>query len=159
MLYGGHRDDVTDILRVLLVLEGHADDTTILIEGGASGVARVDGGIDLDGEQIGARVGIALDLDARDHAHRHAHALAALGIAHHRHFVLEARDGAELERRRPFPKALVFDGERGEVTLVRDLAPRGDILARVARLAHLHVRRVRHHVRVREDAHLALVID
>mmetsp|Transcript_89088 Transcript_89088/g.276873 ORF Transcript_89088/g.276873 Transcript_89088/m.276873 type:complete len:228 (-) Transcript_89088:406-1089(-) len=64
VLNRGHGDDIADVLGGLLVLEGHADDPILLVQGGPAGVAGVDGRVDLDGQQRGARVRVALDLDA-----------------------------------------------------------------------------------------------
>eukprot|EP00966_Prymnesium_polylepis_P030414 707224-Prymnesium_polylepis.2 len=152
-----HRDDVADVLRLLLVLEGDANHVARLVERWPSAVARIDRRIDLDGEQVGARVHIPLDLDARYDAHRNRDALAALRVADHRHLVLQRRHRAKLERRHVRPELFVFDGEHREVALVPHLDARRHVLGRIARLAQLDVRRVQHHVRIREHVRAALV--
>ena len=154
-----HRDDVADVLRVLLVLERDANDGAVLVERGPAGVARVDRGVDLDREERDAGVGVPLDLDARDDALRDRDALAALGVPDDAHLVLQARHRAERQGLDALPEARVVDVERREVALVREFLPRRHVLPRVARLAHLDVRRVGDDVRVRQDAHRAVVHD
>ena len=156
---GGHGDHVPDVLRVLLVLERDADHRAVVVEGRPSRVARVDGGIDLNREQVGARVCVPLDLDAAHHSHRHRDALAALRVAHHGHLVLQRRYAPKGERRDARPEAVVVDGEGREIALVRDLDARRRVLACVARLAHLDKRRVSNYMCVRHDAATSAVFD
>mmetsp|Transcript_31534 Transcript_31534/g.99133 ORF Transcript_31534/g.99133 Transcript_31534/m.99133 type:complete len:541 (-) Transcript_31534:51-1673(-) len=154
----GRGDDVPDVLRVELVLEGDADHVTVGVEGGPAAVARVDGGVDLHREQVGARVGVPLDLDARDDALRDRDALASLRVPHHRNLVLQRRHRTKLERLDALPKGVVRHGESGEVALVRDARHLRHVLLRVARLTHLHVRRIGHTVGVCQDDELAVVL-
>ena len=83
VLDGRHGNHVADVLGLLLVLEGDTDDAARLVDGRPAAVARVDGRVDLDGEQVGARVRVALNLNPRNHAHCHRHAFAALRISDH----------------------------------------------------------------------------
>ena len=47
VLDGGHGDHIADVLRLLLILEGDADHSTLVIECWATGVAGVDCRINL----------------------------------------------------------------------------------------------------------------
>eukprot|EP00962_Isochrysis_galbana_P028011 scaffold8831_cov135-Isochrysis_galbana.AAC.5 len=100
-------------------LECDSNDLTVNIERRPARVARVDGGVDLHREQVGARVGVPLDLDARDDALRDRDALPTLGVADHRHLVLERRHAAEGKGRDALPEGLVCHPERRQVALVR----------------------------------------
>jgi hypothetical protein len=145
------RDHVADRLRLGRVLEGDADDAAVRVEGGPAAVPRVDRRVDLQREQVRARVLVDLELDPRDDARRHAERVAALGVADDDDRVAEVRHAAQLERADPPPKLRVVDREQREVALVRDRVRARDKAARRARLAHLDEGGVGDDVGIGED--------
>ena len=68
MLDHRHGDHIANVLTLQLVLEGHADEQTVLVEHRAPAVARVHRGVNLHRQESRGAVLVALDLDARPQA-------------------------------------------------------------------------------------------
>ena len=151
MLDHGRGDHVADVLGLPQALEGDADDLAALDDGPAA-VARIDGGVGLNGEMlVGPAVNVRVGLDARDHALGHGDAVAASGKSVGRDGGIDFRNARQLQRDHAFEEAAVIDGQHGQVAIVADKNDPGRIALRQVLLAQLDVSTIADVVRVREN--------
>ena len=147
----GRRHHLADVLGVVQALERDADDL-LVEEYRATAVAGVDRSINRDREQPAIRVGVALKLDAADHAFGDRDFLATNREAHDGHFVLQV--GKLLPQpgdRGLHPKLFVLDLKQREVGVVAHRREAGDELVRMRAGLNLNEGRVSHHVRAGEN--------
>lgn len=90
---------ISDVLDVLFAqrLEGNTDDLLLAVHHWTPAVARIDGCVDLDSEELCGGLGVLLHLYARDHAAADADAVSTHGVADHCHVLLQIWDLAKLQ--------------------------------------------------------------
>lgn len=95
VLDDGGGDHIPDVLGILVLegLERNPHTVAGLVERGPPRVARIDGRIDLDPQQLAASMGVRGDLNPRHHAARHRDGVPPNGVTHDSHRVLHKRRG------------------------------------------------------------------
>mmetsp|Transcript_22373 Transcript_22373/g.49798 ORF Transcript_22373/g.49798 Transcript_22373/m.49798 type:complete len:550 (+) Transcript_22373:203-1852(+) len=125
----GHGHHVAYILHVSLAerLEGGPDYLVVRVHHGPAAVARVDGRVYLDGQQLCGGLSVLLHLDARHHSAADADALSPHGESHHGHVLQQVRQLSELQGRavQIRPEVIVRHVQHGQVALVPNCAERG----------------------------------
>ena len=148
----GRGNHVARVVGVVQALEGYADDF-VPHQGGAPAVARIDGGVHLDGQVFRvAGVGICGEVDAGDYAARDGKPVAADGVADHPHLVFQVGQVlAEFKRPDALEGLGVVRFQQGQVRIMGDEFDPGGNFAGIPVHGDVNAFRVADHMGVRHE--------
>mmetsp|Transcript_21459 Transcript_21459/g.47002 ORF Transcript_21459/g.47002 Transcript_21459/m.47002 type:complete len:502 (-) Transcript_21459:147-1652(-) len=155
----GGGDHVAHVLHVFTHqrLERDADALSCAVKDGPTTVPPVDGGVNLDGQQVGAAVTVVRHLNAADHTRCHRDGVTAYRVPDHRHAVLQSGQGAKLQRHHSLPELSIIHIQQCNVAVNAYGHYTCEELAVVPPLLDLDLRVVVYAVCIGQQVRLALV--